>query len=71
MEKQSAAKALLGILDGMLDTIKSAGDLGCPEGPMYAAMMHYGCSLSQFQSLIGILVKSGKVRKSGNLLFSV
>lgn len=58
------------VLSAMLETIQEMGKDGLPEGPLYAALMGKGCSLNQFNSLVGILVKAGRVRKDGNFLYA-
>ena len=60
-----AAKALL-IIRTVADAIREAGSI--PSGHLYAMLMTYGCSLSQYESIIGILVESGRVEKRGDLL---
>ena len=50
----------------ILDTVKEAGPCGAPGGVMYAALMGAGCSLSQFESIMGTLVRAGKLRKDGD-----
>ncbi len=62
--------ALTEILSALVDSIKVAGSLGAPAGTLYAALMAHGCTLAQFQSLMSILVQSGRVRQSGNLYFA-
>ncbi len=65
--QQRAAMRL--IVDAVLDAIKAAGPTGAPGGVLYAALMQQGCSLSQFQSLMGGLERAGKVRRDGELYF--
>lgn len=65
------AAALRAVVAAVLDSIRTAGPLGAPEGVIFAALQTQGCTLRQFQSLIDALVKAGKVRRSGHLLFSV
>jgi hypothetical protein len=57
------------ILDAVIDAIK-ASPMGTPEGSLYALLMTQGCSLNQFQAIIGALCKAGKIRKEGHLLFA-
>lgn len=45
----------------VLEVIEEAGELGAPSGPMYAALNAQGCSLSQYQSLMGTLQSRGFV----------
>lgn len=42
-----------------------AGALGAPAGHLYAAMMTGGCSLSQFQQIMGGLERAGFVAREG------
>ena len=64
-------QALKEICDALVDLVKAAGPLGAPAGHLYATLMALGCSLEQFESLMGALVKVGKLRKRGNLYFAV
>ena len=62
---------LIMLINCLVDAVKGAGDQGAPAGPMYAAMMTYGCRLDQFEMLIDIAVRAGKLRKQGHLLFAL
>jgi hypothetical protein len=64
-------RAVIEVVAAVLDTIKEMGPQGAPEGPLYAALMGSGCTLNQFQGIVGILVRSGKVRQSGHVLYAV
>jgi len=61
-----AIKAALGMV---YDAIVSEPQ-GAPAGVIYAALMHGGCTLSQYESMERILVASKVVRKEGDLLFA-
>ena len=63
-------KVLGEIIRSIVQTVKECPD-GAPAGPMYAALMSQGCTLSQFESLMGGLVRAGKLRKSGDLYFAI
>ena len=63
------AKLLKLVVDAVLDGVKAAGDMGAPGGVIYAGLMTQGCSLSQYESLMGALVRCGKLRRSGDLYF--
>jgi len=56
------AKALQIIVSGTIEAVKAAGDSGAPGGVLYAAMQTQGCTLNQFTSLMGALVRTGKLR---------
>jgi len=60
------AAAMRAVLAVVLEAVKAAGPQGAPAGPMYAALMAQGCTLDQFQAIMGALVKTGKVRASAN-----
>ena len=61
--------ALAVVVDAVLDAVKAAGSVGAPGGVLYAGLMTYGCTHSQFVSLMGALVRAGKLRQDGNLYF--
>jgi hypothetical protein len=63
--------ALKLIADAVVDSVREAGPLGAPAGPLYAAIMTYGMQLYQFDALMDALVGAGKLRKSGHLYFAV
>jgi len=53
----------------VVDAVRAAGDLGAPAGVVYAALMHAGCTLSQFHGLVGGLIRGGYLDRRGDLLF--
>jgi hypothetical protein len=55
------------IADAIVDAVKAAGAMGAPGGVLYAALMAYGISLSQFESLMSAMVSAGKLTKHGHL----
>jgi len=62
-----AVAALRAIVETVTEAV-NASPSGLPSGHLYATLMGFGCSLSQYESLIGALVKVGKIRKQGHLL---
>lgn len=66
----SQSKALALLVSAVVDSVAVAGPLGAPAGVLYSALMAHGCSLSQFQSLMGALVRLGKLRQEGDLYFA-
>lgn len=69
MKPEDIIKALAAICDGIIESVAVAGKQGAPGGVLYSAMMAHGCSLAQFQSLMGGIVKAGKLVQRGNLYF--
>ena len=57
------------ILAAVLDTIK-AEPMGAPAGIIYAALSGFGCSMDQYNQIIGALKAAGKVREENHLLFT-
>lgn len=68
--KVEAHMRILELASALLDVVKAAGPQGAPAGPMYAACMSRGMTLSQFERLMGLLESAGKVRKSNQLYFA-
>lgn len=64
------AQALKLVVSATLDAIRAAGPDGAPAGVLYAALMAHGCTLSQFESLMSALVRTGKARQAGLLYFA-
>lgn len=58
-------QAVRQIVNAIVEAIKAAGPLGAPGGVLYAGLMTQGCSLSQFESLMTGIVKSGMIVKRG------
>jgi hypothetical protein len=50
--------------------IHAAGSAGMPSGHLYAMLMGK-MELSQYERIIGILVKNGIIRKDGHVLTSL
>jgi hypothetical protein len=66
-EKQ---KAVWMILETIIDSVREAGSLGAPGGVLYAALMAHGCTLEQFEAIMAALVRTGRLRKSGQLYYA-
>lgn len=58
-KKQVIAVQQVGL--AVLEAIQAAGELGAPSGVLYAALLHQGCTLTQFQSLTGSMERRGFV----------
>lgn len=61
--------AILNVIEALKDAVAEAGEHGAPEGVLYAAFMAHGMSLENFNLMIGCLIKTGNIKKKGNLLF--
>ncbi len=59
-------KLLRELAQTFIDAVKAGGALGAPAGVMYAAVMDK-MTLSQFESVMSALVRTGRVRKDGNV----
>lgn len=59
-------QALKSIAMAIIDTVKKAGSLGAPSGVLYAALMAQGCTLSQYQKIMGGLVNAGYLSLQGD-----
>lgn len=64
------ARAIAGILDGIVDAVRAAGPLGCPAGVLYAALMVHGCTLDKFETIMGALVTAGRLTKKLDCYFT-
>lgn len=62
--------ALQQICDAIIESVKAAGAMGAPGGILYAALMTQGCTLNQFDSIMGALVRLGKLTKQGQCYFA-
>ena len=58
------------ILKVCFEAIQAHGSAGMPAGHLYAALMGHGCDLPKYQKIEATLMKSGLVRKQGDLLFA-
>jgi hypothetical protein len=65
----SKAEAIIKLMIVIIESVKEMGEQGAPEGPMYAAFMHYGVTLGQFNLIMSFLVEHGFLRRSGHLLY--
>ena len=59
------ARALALIVEAVIDAVKTAGPTGAPGGVLYAAMMSFGCTLQQFESLMSMLVRTDVLKRDG------
>jgi hypothetical protein len=68
MTNQQAANLRI-IAKAVLDGVRAAGDRGAPAGVLYAALMHWGCTLNQFTGIMAGMVKAQIVRQDGLIYF--
>jgi hypothetical protein len=68
MTPQQKATLLRLALQAILDAVKEGGDRGAPGGVLYAALIGR-ISLHQFEQLMEVLVKLGKLRKQGDVYY--
>lgn len=69
-EKLQALKALRAIAAGIVEVVASEGHTGAPSGVIYAAMSVHGCTLQQFEGIMGGLVAAGFLRRDGVIYFA-
>ncbi len=50
----------------IVETVTECGPLGAPGGHIYAALMAQGCTLQQFEGIMGGLVRAGLLDKRGD-----
>jgi hypothetical protein len=67
---QQQARAVRIVCGAIIDAVKEAGDVGAPGGVLYAVLQG-SISLAQFEQLMSALVKTGKLRREGDLYFWV
>ena len=68
MNTATMLRVVRAFCDTIVEAVEETGDEGVPAGHMYAALMPSGCTLSQFDTMIDVLVASGRIRKRGFLL---
>jgi len=59
--------AIVQLVNAIAEAIAEAGSRGIPSGHLYAALMGK-MTLAQFEALISLAVKAGKVKREGFLL---
>lgn len=64
-------EAIRHILDAIEKTCEESGPMGAPGGVLYLALSTQGCTLAAFESLMGILLRAGRVRRDGECYVAV
>jgi hypothetical protein len=67
MATAQQAKALIALCEIILETVQECPE-GAPSGVIYAALMSIGITPQQYESLVDVLVKSGRITRSGHIL---
>jgi hypothetical protein len=58
------------VVSAIKEAVKAGGPLGTPGGTLYAALMAHGCTLSQFETIVGGMVKAQILKRRGDLYFA-
>ena len=66
MNTASKIQAILKITEALIQAVNDTPN-GIPAGTLYAGLMTTGCTLQQFDQLMGMIVASGRIRKQGDL----
>ncbi len=62
-QKELMVSAMM-VLKAVAEAIRDAK--GMPSGTLYAALSSKGCSLDQYEKIIGMMERSGLIRRDGN-----
>lgn len=64
------ANALRRIAAIIIEAVAAADQtIGAPGGHLYAALMHAGCTLAQYEQIMAGLVRAGLLTKRGECYF--
>ena len=63
-------KAILAVVSAIQEAV-DASPQGLPTGHLDATLMTFGCTLQQYESIIGTMVGVGQIRKVGHVLYPV
>lgn len=66
---EAQIQAVRKVARAIVETVREMGPMGAPAGPMYAALMAKGCTLSQFDAITGGLVRTGQLVRRGNVFY--
>ncbi len=70
-QEKKEVKAAVAIILAVYETIVEMGPQGCPEGPLYQTLQSAtGCTFQQYQTIVGMLEKEGKVFRKNHCLFA-
>jgi len=65
---KSQQRSALAAVVAVTEAIREAGSQGIPAGTLYACLMSKGCTLEAYERLERIILNTGLVHKSGDLL---
>ena len=69
LEQQiQAVHALADIIE---ETAREAGPMGAPSGVIYAALMGVGITLDQYQAILGVMQRAGRITVSSDCIRAV
>ena len=57
------------VLDLIVQAVKETHTSGISGGMLYSSLMAFGCTLSQYETIMAVLVETGKVTKRGHFYF--
>ena len=63
---QAQSAAIAQVVRAVADTIRELGE--APAGHVYSELMAYGCTLEQFNGIIGILIRAKLVARDDSHL---
>ena len=68
MPTNTASRAIIAICAAIVEAVKEVPE-GAPSSSLYLALHEQGCSLAQYEQIMGALVETGRLRKEGHLYF--
>jgi hypothetical protein len=67
MNKLEALRAIQAICAAIIEVVREVEPDGAPATSLYLACMEHGCTLAQFEQIMGALVEAGQLRQEGHL----
>lgn len=66
---QAVANQMVNICNAFLEAIEASGTRGIPSGHLYAFTMPV-LNINQYNTIIDVLIRSGRVKRSNHVLYS-
>lgn len=63
-------RLIVDLCGSIIDAVAESGPSGIPGGTLYAGLMSAGCTMQQFDALMELCVRSGRITKSGQLYYA-